>query len=49
MNVRRNCGIGLELGVAPYTGSRFERLAGGGDRPETVDRIMAELGQGGVA
>ncbi|MEV5998289.1 DUF6308 family protein [Streptomyces griseomycini] len=26
----------------PFTGSRFEHLADGGDRPETADRITAE-------
>ncbi|MFJ2721962.1 DUF6308 family protein [Streptomyces sp. NPDC087437] len=40
--MRRYFGIGLGLGVALYTGSRFEYLAGGGDRPVAAGRIMAE-------
>ncbi|MCZ9349124.1 DUF6308 family protein [Streptomyces mutabilis] len=35
-------GIGLPPGTVPFTGSRFEHLAGGGDRPEIADRITAE-------
>lgn len=42
MKVRCDFGIGLELGVALCTGSRFEHLAGGGDRPVAAGRIMAE-------
>ncbi|MFE1874737.1 DUF6308 family protein [Streptomyces sp. NPDC059496] len=29
-------------GAPTYTGSRFEQLAGGGDRPDIADRITAE-------
>ncbi|WP_144679680.1 DUF6308 family protein [Cellulosimicrobium sp. TH-20] len=29
-------------GTTGWAGSRFERLAGGGDRPETVDRFTAD-------
>ncbi|WP_431040412.1 DUF6308 family protein [Streptomyces sp. P9-1] len=36
-------GIGLPPGTVPFTGSRFEHLAGGGDRPEIADRITADL------
>ncbi|WP_440581420.1 DUF6308 family protein [Streptomyces sp. PT19] len=35
-------GIGLPPGTVPFTGSRFEHLAGGGDRPGIADRITAE-------
>ena len=35
-------GIGLPPGAVPFTGSRFEHLAGGGDRLEVADRITAE-------
>ncbi|MEV0695868.1 DUF6308 family protein [Streptomyces sp. NPDC050388] len=42
MDLRRYFGIGLPPGVAAYTGSRFEHLAGGGDRLEVADRITAE-------
>ncbi|MFJ8540283.1 DUF6308 family protein [Streptomyces sp. NPDC093591] len=41
-DLRRYFGIGLPPGGAPFTGSRFEHLAGGGDRPEVADRITAE-------
>ncbi|MFE9769536.1 DUF6308 family protein [Streptomyces sp. NPDC005808] len=41
-DLRRYFGIGLPPGVMPFTGSRFEHLAGGGDRPEVADRITAE-------
>jgi hypothetical protein len=41
-DLRRCFGIGLPPGGAPFTGSRFEQLAGGGDRPEVADRITAE-------
>jgi hypothetical protein len=42
VNLRRYFGIGLPPGGVPFTGSRFEHLAGGGDRPEVADRITAE-------
>ena len=41
-DLRSYFGIGLPPGVAAFTGSRFEYLAGGGDRPEVADRITAE-------
>ncbi|MEU3937970.1 DUF6308 family protein [Streptomyces sp. NPDC029044] len=41
-DLRRYFGVGLPTGVAGFTGSRFEHLAGGGDRPEVADRITAE-------
>ncbi|WP_217178952.1 DUF6308 family protein [Streptomyces sp. AC495_CC817] len=41
-DLRRYFGIGLRPGGMPFTGSRFEHLAGGGDRPEVADRITAE-------
>ncbi|WP_030251986.1 MULTISPECIES: DUF6308 family protein [unclassified Streptomyces] len=41
-DLRRYFGIGLPPGGMPFTGSRFEHLAGGGDRPEVADRITAE-------
>ncbi|MGW2202120.1 DUF6308 family protein [Streptomyces sp. NPDC001774] len=41
-DLRGYFGIGLPSGVAGFTGSRFEHLAGGGDRPEIADRITAE-------
>ncbi|MGW8847773.1 DUF6308 family protein [Streptomyces xiamenensis] len=41
-DLRRYFGIGLPPGAGSFTGSRFEHLAGGGDRPETADRITAE-------
>lgn len=42
VDLRRYFGIGLPSGVAGFTGSRFEHLAGGGDRPEIADRVTAE-------
>ncbi|MET7497789.1 DUF6308 family protein [Streptomyces sp900116325] len=42
VDLRRYFGIGLPSGGVPFTGSRFEHLAGGGDRPEVADRITAE-------
>lgn len=42
VDLRRYFGIGLRPGGMPFTGSRFEHLAGGGDRPEVADRITAE-------
>ncbi|MBQ0850198.1 hypothetical protein J8N05_18545 [Streptomyces sp. BH-SS-21] len=41
-DLRRYFGIGLPSGVVAFTGSRFEHLAGGGDRPEVADRVTAE-------
>ncbi|MFD6750700.1 DUF6308 family protein, partial [Streptomyces anthocyanicus] len=41
-DLRRYFGIGLPPGEAPFTGSRFEHLAGGGDRWEVADRFTAE-------
>lgn len=41
-DLRRYFGVGLPPGAAPFTGSRFEHLGGGGDRPGTADRITAE-------
>ncbi|MFR9800450.1 DUF6308 family protein [Streptomyces sp. MS06] len=42
VDLRRYFGISLPPGAVPFTGSRFEHLAGGGDRPEVADRITAE-------
>ncbi|MZE76714.1 hypothetical protein GTY57_06680 [Streptomyces sp. SID5475] len=42
VDLRRYFGLGLPPGTVPFTGSRFEHLAGGGDRPEVADRITAE-------
>ncbi|MFJ8663513.1 hypothetical protein [Streptomyces sp. NPDC093795] len=39
--MRRYFGIGLPPGTVAFTGSRFEHLAGGGDRPEIADRVTA--------
>ncbi|MFJ4680448.1 MULTISPECIES: DUF6308 family protein [unclassified Kitasatospora] len=41
-DLRRYYGIGLPPGAAPYTGGRFERLAGGGERPGSADRFTAD-------
>lgn len=41
-DLRRYFGIGLPPGAVAFTGSRFEHLDGGGDRPEVADRITAE-------
>ncbi|MEV5546426.1 DUF6308 family protein [Streptomyces sp. NPDC052309] len=41
-DLRRYFGIDLPPGGMPFTGSRFEHLAGGGDRLEVADRITAE-------
>ena len=41
-DLRRYFGIDLPPGGTPFTGSRFEHLAGGGGRPEVADRITAE-------
>ncbi|WP_328966326.1 DUF6308 family protein [Streptomyces sp. NBC_00239] len=42
VDLRHYFGIGLPSGMAAFTGSRFEHLAGGGDRPEVADRFTAE-------
>ncbi|MFJ9908024.1 DUF6308 family protein [Streptomyces sp. NPDC101152] len=42
VDLRRYFGIGLPPGTVPFTGSRFEHLADGGDRPDIADRITAE-------
>jgi hypothetical protein len=42
VDLRRYLGIDLPPGAVAFTGSRFERLAGGGDRPEVADRVTAE-------
>ncbi|MYR55299.1 hypothetical protein GTY54_03225 [Streptomyces sp. SID625] len=41
-DLRHYFGIGVPPGGMPFTGSRFEHLAGGGDRPEVADRFTAE-------
>lgn len=41
-DLRRYFGIDLPSGAVAFTGSRFEHLAGGGDRPEVADRITSE-------
>ncbi len=41
-DLRRYFGMGGPPGGMPFTGSRFEHLAGGGDRLEVADRITAE-------
>ncbi|MEV3875060.1 DUF6308 family protein [Streptomyces sp. NPDC049906] len=41
-DLRRYFGIDLPPGGMPFTGSRFEHLAGGGDRLEVADRFTAE-------
>lgn len=41
-DLRRYFGIDLPPGGLAFTGSRFEHLAGGGDRSEVADRITAE-------
>ncbi|WP_369180955.1 DUF6308 family protein [Streptomyces mutabilis] len=42
VDLRSYFGIGLPPDSVAYTGSRFEHLAGGGDRPEVADRFTAE-------
>ncbi|PKR41628.1 DUF6308 family protein [Streptomyces sp. EAG2] len=42
VDLRRYFGLGVPPGGMPFTGSRFEHLAGGGDRPEVADRFTAE-------
>jgi hypothetical protein len=41
-DLRHYFGLGVPPGGMPFTGSRFEHLAGGGDRLEVADRITAE-------
>ncbi|WP_256725998.1 DUF6308 family protein [Streptomyces sp. IMTB 2501] len=41
-DLRRYYGVGLPSGAVPFTGGRFEHLAGEGDRPEVADRFTAE-------
>lgn len=41
-DLRGYFGIGLPPGAVAFTGSRFEHLAGGGDRPEVADLVTAE-------
>jgi len=42
VDLRRYFGTDLPPGSAPFTGSQFEHLAGGGERAEVADRITAE-------
>ena len=42
VDLRHYFGMGMPPGEIAFTGSRFEHLAGGGDRPEVADRITAE-------
>ncbi|GGP77736.1 DUF6308 family protein [Streptomyces sindenensis] len=41
-DLRRYFGIGLPPGAGVFTGGRFERLAGGGDRRRVANRFTAE-------
>ncbi|EYT83619.1 MULTISPECIES: DUF6308 family protein [unclassified Streptomyces] len=41
-DLRDYFGVGGAPGAVRYTGSRFESLGGGGDRPETADTVTAE-------
>lgn len=41
-DLRQYFGLGVPPGGMPFTGSRFEHLAGGGDRREVADRFTAE-------
>ncbi|MFH8222695.1 DUF6308 family protein [Streptomyces sp. NPDC018057] len=41
-DLRDYFGVGAAPGAVSYTGSRFESLGGGGDRPETADTVTAE-------
>lgn len=40
-NLRRYFGVELPPGAQPFTGSRFEHLAGGGDGPGVADTVTA--------
>ncbi|WP_234381329.1 DUF6308 family protein [Streptomyces sp. NRRL F-5122] len=42
MDLRRYFGIDLQPGAVPFTGSRFEHLAGGGDRLEAANVLTAD-------
>lgn len=42
VDLRQYFGISMLPGGVAFTGSRFEHLAGGGDRPEAADRVTAE-------
>lgn len=42
VDLRRYFGTDMPPGAKPFTGSRFERLGGGGDRAEAADRVTAE-------
>ncbi|MGW4162256.1 DUF6308 family protein [Streptomyces sp. NPDC004788] len=41
-DLRRYFRIGVPPGEATFTGSRFEHLAGGGDRPDIAERFTAK-------
>ncbi|QIZ01271.1 DUF6308 family protein [Streptomyces sp. S1D4-11] len=41
-DLRRYFGIDMPPDGMPFTGSRFEHLAGGGDRPDIADTVTAE-------
>ncbi|MET7519553.1 DUF6308 family protein [Streptomyces sp. NPDC005480] len=41
-DLRRYFGIDAPPGTVPFTGSRFEHLAGGGDRPAAADVLTAD-------
>jgi len=41
-DLRRYFGINLGPGERPFTGSRFEHLAGGGDGPSAADMVTAD-------
>ncbi|MET7780073.1 DUF6308 family protein [Streptomyces sp. NPDC005388] len=41
-DLRRYFGIDLQPGAVPFTGSRFEHLAGGGDRPAAANAVTAD-------
>ncbi|MFE4967717.1 DUF6308 family protein [Streptomyces sp. NPDC056660] len=41
-NLQRYFGAGAQHEVAPFRGSRFEHLAGGGDRPAVANTVTAD-------
>ena len=41
-DLRRYFGVDLQPGAAPFAGSRFEHLAGGGDRPAVANVVTAD-------
>lgn len=41
-DLRRYFGISQPAGPAPFTGRRFEHLAGGGDRPAVANVVTAD-------